>query len=105
MLLKEREITQAEAALTKKAAGNALCWRESVSAAKKEGEWERGFWGEGDRGRGLEKEETVGLTVEKWKKDTSLEVKRGRKVSTFVEKCPLLLTRTFVGADNKGDVR
>ena len=38
MLLKEREITQAEAAVTKKAAGNALCSRESVSAAKKKRE-------------------------------------------------------------------
>ena len=35
MLLKEREITQAKAVVTKKAAGNALCSRESVSAAKK----------------------------------------------------------------------
>ena len=38
MLLKEREITEAEAAVTKKAAGNALCSRESVSAAKKKRE-------------------------------------------------------------------
>ena len=55
MLLKEREITQAEAAVTKKAAGNALCSRESVSAAKKEGEWERGFWGEVTEGEALRK--------------------------------------------------
>ena len=96
MLLKEREITQAEAAVTKKAVGNALCSRESVSAAKKRGRVGERILGRSDREGGLEKEETVGLTVEKWKKDRSLEVKRGRKVSTFVGKCPLLLTRTFV---------
>ena len=55
MLLKEREITQAEAAVTKKAAGNALCSRESVSEAKKKGEWERGFWGEVTEGEALRK--------------------------------------------------
>ena len=46
MLLKEREITQAEAAVTKKAAGNALCSRESVSAAKKKRESGREDFGE-----------------------------------------------------------
>ena len=46
MLLKEREITEAEAAVTKKAAGNALCSRESVSAAKKKRESGREDFGE-----------------------------------------------------------
>ena len=55
MLLKEREITQAEAVVTKKAAGNALCSRESVSAAKKKEEWERECWGEVTEGEALRK--------------------------------------------------
>ena len=46
MLLKEREITQAEAAVTKNTAGNALCSRESVSAAKKKRESGREDFGE-----------------------------------------------------------
>ena len=46
ILSKEREITQAEVAVTKKAAGNALCSRESVSAAKKKRESGREDFGE-----------------------------------------------------------
>ena len=96
MLLKEREITQAKVAVTKKGSGQCLVFERKRFSGEKRGRVGERILGRSDRGRGLEKEETVGLTVEKWKKDTSLEVKRGRKVSTFVEKCPLLLTRTFL---------
>ena len=56
MLLKEREITQAEAAVTKKGSGQCLVFkRKRFSGEKKEGEWERGFWGEVTEGEALRK--------------------------------------------------
>ena len=96
MLLKEREFTQAKAAVTKKGSGQCLVFERKRFSGEKKGRVGERILGRSDRGGGLEKKETVGLTVEKWRKNTSLEVKVGRIVSTFVGKCPLLLTWTFV---------
>ena len=55
MLLKEREITQAEAAVTKRQRAMPVFERKRFSGEKKEGEWERGFWGEVTEGEALRK--------------------------------------------------
>ena len=45
---------------------------------------------------GLGKEGTLRLTEEKWRTGPAETEERGGKVSAFVEKCPLLLTWTFL---------